>query len=262
MSSREREWSHYLDAFHALRPGITEELLERCSAADGANPYQWLTDGLNRDAQVVDLACGSGPTRPLVGDRWVGIDRSKPELVCARTHGREGLIRGDAIRVSIRDATADAVLCSMALMLIDPCSAALGEINRILTPVGELRILLPATTPLTISDRWNYLTLFAATRSVPRFPPTPLRRKAEQTFGAAGLIIISDQSRRFGCPIRTNADADHFVDSWYRPNLPAGATDRKPRHRRSLSSTTIGVPLRRIIARKSERLERPGRVSR
>ena len=251
MKQREPALAGYIDEFHTQRPGITEDVLARCTDETGANPYAWLTDGLDPDAQILDLACGSGPTHALVTGDWVGLDRSPTELSGALERGRVTLVQADLTDLPIRSDTADTVLCSMALMLIDPCSTVLDEIHRILTPAGELRALLPTTRPMTVSDRWNYLRRIAEARSRPRFPATPLRRDAAHTFAASGLVITSDQTKRFGYPIGTPVDVDHFIESWYRPNRPSRQAD--PRRRRHGSRTTIGVPLRRIIARPTTR---------
>ncbi len=250
MRSRQPAWADFIDWFHTQRPGITEEVLARCTDRNGVSPYGWLADGLDPAAQVIDLACGSGPTHALVTGNWIGVDRSAPELTGALERGRATLVRADVTGLPIRNDSADVVLCSMALMLIDPLSSVLGEIRRILTRAGELRVLLPTTKPLTNADRWNYLRLFVETRSRPRFPSTPLRRHAAHTFGGSGLLITSDQSKRFGYPIDTAVDLDRFIESWYRPGTPPGRADER-RGRHHGSRTTIGVPLRRIIARTS-----------
>ncbi len=251
MSSPHDAWARYLDSFHAHRPGITESVLGRCTDGNGANPYAWLTDGINAGAPVLDIACGSGPTRPCVAGSWLGVDRSTAELRRASQHGRTALVRADATRVPVRDGSVDTVLCSMALMLIDPCSVVLDEINRVLTPSGQLRIMLPTTRPLILTDRWRYLRLVVAARASPRFPRTPLRRHAMETLAAAGFTIASDQSQRFAYPIDTQADVERFVDSWYQPTKPLSATARRRPRDRLFAPRAIGVPLRRIIARKA-----------
>ena len=260
MKPRQPAWADYVDKFHTQLPGITEDVLARCTDETGANPYAWLTDGLDPEAQVLDLACGSGPTRALVAGDWVGVDCSSTELGGALERGRAALVRADATSVPIRDCSVDVVLCSMALMLIDPCSAVLDEIQRIVNPAGELRALLPTTRPMTISDRWNYLRLFAEARSRPRFPATPLRRTAAHTFTASGLVITSDQSKRFGYPIGTRTDVDRFIESWYRPGSQSG--EAEPRRRHFVSRTDIGVPLRRVIARPTTQSNPPGNRTR
>ncbi len=247
MTARQPEWAEYIDTFHTQHPGITEDVLARCTDEHGAGPYAWLTERLDRQAQVVDLACGSGPTRACIDGDWVGVDRSLSELRRGRERGRATFVQGDVTRLPIRDDTASAVVCSMALMLIDPCSAALDEIRRILAPGGELRVLLPTTRPLTIADRWEYLKLYGLVRVRPQFPATPLRRSAAHAFAASGLIIVSDESHRFDYPIGEPADVDRFVASWYRPH--GGRDEVRPWRRRGGALASIGVPLRRIIAR-------------
>jgi len=260
MTSCRPAWSDYIDTFHTHHPGITEDVLARCTDETGASPYAWLADGLEPDSQVLDLACGSGPTRALVAGSWVGVDYSSTELRGALERGRATLVRADVTNLPIRSGIADVVLCSMALMLIDPCSVVLDEIRRILTPAGELRALLPTTRPLTVSDRWNYLGLFTAARSRPRFPATPLRRNAAHTFTASGLVITSDQSQRFSYPIGTRTDVDRIIESWYRPGRRNGKAE--PRRRRYVSPPVIGVPMRRIIARPTTQSSPPGNRTR
>jgi hypothetical protein len=122
------------------------------------------------------------------------------------------------------------------------------------------RALLPTTKPLTVSDRLQYLRLFAAARSRPRFPATPLQRRATHAFDASGLVITSDQTRRFGYSIGTPAGVDRFIESWYRPDqLPDLAECPRRRHG---SLTSIGVPLRRVVAHPTRRSNPNSQTSR
>ncbi|MFD0774715.1 hypothetical protein ACFQZ2_12325, partial [Streptomonospora algeriensis] len=74
----EAEWRGFLAGFHRVRPGVTERLLSR---TDG-EPYAWLTAPLRTTGgPVLDLACGSAPTRAeLPGARWMGLDSAEEEL--------------------------------------------------------------------------------------------------------------------------------------------------------------------------------------
>ena len=68
-------------AFHRDQAGITEDVLA-LAKVDGVTPYQWLCEPL-RDVSslVLDIACGSGPVRRLLGGvDWIGVDRSSDEL--------------------------------------------------------------------------------------------------------------------------------------------------------------------------------------
>lgn len=250
MKPRRVVWDDYVESFHDHRPGITEEILVRCVDATGSTPYQWLIDGIDPAAMVLDVGCGSAPTRPLLGERWVGIDRSSSELWGASRQHRDGLVRGAATKLPIRAGTVDVVIFSMALMLIDPLAEALAEAHRVLALDGELRVLLPTNRPLTLPDRWAYARLSTVARSTPRFPPSPLRRTVD-AFEVAAFEITSDDAQRFICPLDDDEGVRNFVESWY---TPGQSLDRKARHSRMAMRhmpREVGVPLRRIIARRS-----------
>jgi hypothetical protein len=67
------EWSRYLAEFHRDRPGVTEMLLTRAVARGHGTPYSWLVEPLQATSGLIlDLACGSAPTRPLLREhRWL-----------------------------------------------------------------------------------------------------------------------------------------------------------------------------------------------
>jgi SAM-dependent methyltransferase len=245
------DWDTYLDEFHARNPGITEEVLARCTAGQ-ATPYGWLLDGVDPSARIVDLGCGSGPARPTGAHRWVGLDRSVGELRRARETGRSAVVLGDATRLPIADGTVDVVTCSLALMLVRPLDEALAEIHRSLRDGGQLRLLLPTPGPLTAADRVRYLQLFWAARSTTKFPPTSLRKRAGATLERANLRVESDESRRFDHPITGPSDADRFVDSWYLPGTTTARRDAARSRARAMVPVTMGIPLRRVIARRDQ----------
>jgi SAM-dependent methyltransferase len=257
MIRRPIDWDAYLSEFHASFPGITEDVLA-ASVAGQLTPYQWLTHDIAPDASVLDLGCGSGPARPSGIDRWLGLDLSAGELRRAAELGRASLVRGDITRLPVASGSVDLVTSSMAMMLVHPLERALGEITRVLTGNGELRLLLPTPAPLTTADRVAYLRLFWAARSTTKFPTTPLRSAATATLESLGFDVISDERVRFHHPIRTEQDADRFVDSWY---LPATAGHRRGAARgraRAMAPFGIGIPLRRVIARpRAERIGQP-----
>ncbi len=103
------DWARYLDEFHASRPGITEEVLGRARVGP-CDPYRWLVEGIDLGARIFDLGCGSGPSRPHQARRWVGLDRSAGELARAADAGRGPLLRGDAPRLPVADASIDVVV--------------------------------------------------------------------------------------------------------------------------------------------------------
>ena len=95
--------------------------------------------GLGRDAQVVDLAAGTGKlTRLLAGrfDRVVAVepDERMRALLEVEAYG------GTAERMPLPDGSADAVFVGDAFHWFD-ASAALAEIARVLRPRGGLVLL-------------------------------------------------------------------------------------------------------------------------
>lgn len=244
------DWPSYLAAFHATNPGITEDVLGRCSS-DGRSPYAWLTETIDQSASILDLACGSGPAKPDGAQRWIGLDLSTAELDRARRNGNTALVVGNATSLPIPDASIDAVTCSMALMLVQPLDHALTEVRRVLAPGGRLLLLLPARRPLSFADRIAYLRLFWAARSTTKFPPTELRGHAADALVRHGLQVESDETRRFGYSLRTSVEADRFVDSWYLPGVSQARRGAACARARTMSDTTIGIPLRRVIARRA-----------
>jgi SAM-dependent methyltransferase len=251
MTRQPTDWNDYLGRFHARHPGITEDVLAR-SFHGPLTPYRWLAADIDPAARLLDLGCGSAPARPEGAQRWAGLDRSHDELDRAAALDRGPLVRADMTTLPIADASVDVVTCSMAMMLVQPLDAALREVGRVLRPGGELRLLVPTPgpTPLTVNDAVTYLRLFVAARSTTKFPASPLRKSAAETLERHGYSIASDDRRRFEHPVDHPDDAQRFIDSWY---LPTTSESRRmaARHRaQTLAPFRIGIPLRRIIARR------------
>lgn len=242
------DWDDYLRRFHADEAGITEDVLVR-SHDGGDDPYDWLLEGVDPRARCLDLGCGSGPARPPDATRWTGVDRSRGELARAAAADRRSLVLGDATRLPILDRTVEVVTCSLSLMLVRPLPEALREIRRVLSPEGGLHLLLPSSGPVRPRDVVRYLPLFWAARSTTQFPPSALRRAAAETLAGAGLEVVSDENRRFELPLSTSEDADRLVRSWYLPGVGQERRDAACRRARAMVPTTVGIPLRRVVAR-------------
>lgn len=61
----EPDWRRFITAYHQEHAGITEQLF---SLAD-TSPYAWLAEPLRAvEGTVLDLACGSAPTRQELPD--------------------------------------------------------------------------------------------------------------------------------------------------------------------------------------------------
>jgi SAM-dependent methyltransferase len=246
------EWDDYLAAFHTERPGITDDVLAQATSADDRDPYDWLAEGLPHDGLVVDVACGNGPLAARVGHRWIGLDRNPAELRRAAEVAPGHVVLADATSAPLRDGGADAVACSMALMLLDEPGAAVAEMSRLLRSGGLFVALLPATAPLSLRDRARYTRLLAALRHR-RLPfrhhhvlddPRPL-------LTAAGLRVVSDERRRFTHPLASADAADQFIRSLYLPRIEPHRLHAAQRVSRRWIGSSIGIPLRRLVATKS-----------
>jgi demethylmenaquinone methyltransferase/2-methoxy-6-polyprenyl-1,4-benzoquinol methylase len=167
--------------------------------------------GLPRDALVLDIACGTGDLcRELqaAGYRAVGIDRSAGMLTAARTSAP--LVRGDGLRLPVRDGSTDGVVCGFALRnfeslgpFFSACASALRtggrvallEVSQPSNPVMRFghSLYFGRVVPFVgglISDRDAYRYL---PKSVAYLPPEPqlLTMMAEAGFADARQTTLS-----------------------------------------------------------------------
>jgi SAM-dependent methyltransferase len=243
-------WRGYLARFHAERAGITADVLAESCDGD-VTPYDWLLAAVPAAGRVVDLACGDAPLwSALAGRSWVGTDLSPAELALARRRGAVALVRSDATAQPLRAGCASAVVCSMALMVVQPLSDALTEIKRVLVPGGILVALLPASGPLTVSDGLRYGRLLVRLRKTRlaypndnelAIPANPLAR--------AGFMLVSDERRRFRYPVGIPGAGVMFVRSLYLPGAPPRRVRAAARTAERWAGKELGLPLRRIVAR-------------
>jgi demethylmenaquinone methyltransferase/2-methoxy-6-polyprenyl-1,4-benzoquinol methylase len=98
-------------------------------------------------SRVFDLACGTGDLcRELrrSGHRAVGFDFASGMLANARTDAP--LVQADALRLPLRDGSADGVTCGFALRNVVSLEGLFEEIGRVVRPGGAIA-LLDASTP-------------------------------------------------------------------------------------------------------------------
>lgn len=241
-------WGDYLGVFHAERPGITEDILHGCVDDTGANPYDWLAEGVPAGSSVLDLGCGSGPMRTrLTGSSYVGIDRSLAELGVARRRSLP-VAQGDATRLPCAVASFDIVVVSMALMLV-PLAATLAEVHRVLRPGGRLVATTPSTRPIGSSDRLRYARLCLALRHPGlTYPNDDLLAAPEGVFAQAGLTVVADERRSFSNPLPDPASADRLLASLYLPGLDPARLPAGHQVVRGWVGSPIATPIRRLIA--------------
>lgn len=245
----DQRWDDYLASFHRDRAGITEAILRHASADDGTHPYGWLAEALPGDGMVVDVACGSAPLASRATASWTGFDRSPSELDLAVRVAPGRVCLADATSAPVRTGAADAVVCSMALMLVDDPGRALAEMARLLRGGGRLVALLPATAPLTMRDRARYIRLLAALglRRLP-FRHHRLLDDPVPSIVAAGLTVVSADRRRFSYRLTEPADGPRWLRSLYLPGVAAGRWRAAERVTKQWTGSSIGLPLQRVVA--------------
>ena len=252
-------WRRYLGQFHHDRPGITADTLGT-ARSDGLDPYQWALQPLGDPGRLVDIACGNGPIAARTTCAgWVGFDLSGAELRAARAAGARTLVRADATMLPVASASTPAVVCSMAIMIVQPLDALLAEIRRVLTAEGTAVALLPGGRPLTAGDLYRYGRLLAALRRSHLAYPNDWKLARLRTAAArAGLEVVDDQRRRFELPFPHPAAAHRFVASLYLPGAGAQRRRRAALLAGRWAPGAIGVPVRRLVLRP---LPRPGPLS-
>jgi SAM-dependent methyltransferase len=243
-------WDEYVEGFHAARPGITESVLRRARDR-GTDPYGWLAEAVPPRGRVLDLGCGSAPLfRMLAGRSWIGLDTSGAELAAARAAGAGPLLRARASAIPLRDASVDAVTCSMSLMVATPLPQVIAEIARVLRPGGLLAATIPAAGPLRPADRAAVAGLIAPLGRAPAYPAGPGTARIPALLAECGLRVTADSRRRFGCRLRGPADAGRLLSSLYLPGTSAARRRIALGYLRFLVlfRGEMPVPLRRITA--------------
>ncbi len=212
-------------------------------------PYGWVVEAVG-DGPVVDLACGDGPLAlELAARDWVGVDLSHAELAAARRQGASRVALADVAALPVAEGSAGSVVCSMALMLVQPLDRVLSEVARVLRPGGIFVALLPSRQPLRPSDAMRYTRLLIALRR--RRLVYPNDRALDDVgglMGRYGLRLVDDQRRRFGCLITSPEVGVMCVRSLYLPDVEAARLAAGERVGRHWVGKELGLPLRRLVA--------------
>jgi demethylmenaquinone methyltransferase/2-methoxy-6-polyprenyl-1,4-benzoquinol methylase len=111
-------------------------------------------------ATVLDLACGTGDlcdelTR--AGYTPVGVDLSFGMLAAA--HSDAPLVQGDALQLSMPDASVDGATCGFALRNFVALEPFLDSLARVVRPEGRIA-LLEVATPANRILRWGHSIYF------------------------------------------------------------------------------------------------------
>jgi SAM-dependent methyltransferase len=245
-------WSQYLAGYHEDRPGITELLLGQARDRQRGLPYSWLVEPLHgRTDVILDLACGSAPTRESLRDElWLGIDLSAAELALAVAAGRGPVVRARGDQLPLGENTAGAVCAAMCLPVLTPLDAVLAEVRRVLRPGGMLVALVPSRMWFGRGlVGWWRLMRALGIRSQP-WPNPDARDGLPEVLRAYGFVVEDSQRRVFRRGISDPREAALLVNGLY---LPGVAPERIEAARAALTSWArpgrlLAFPLRRVIA--------------
>ncbi|HEY8218351.1 MAG TPA: methyltransferase domain-containing protein [Acidimicrobiia bacterium] len=225
---------------------MTEAVLSRLRHPAGG-VYDWVLEALDQSGRVLDVACGSAPSWSSVGDGWIGIDFSEAELALARRRGARPLVHADATALPVATARFDTVLCLMGLMLFEPLEQAASELGRVIDAGGCLVALVPATRPVRTRDRVRYARLLAALRRRHfAYPEDP--EHIDAVLERRGFDVVNSERRSFRYPIDEPVHARLLIDSLYLPGTSDERVARAQVLTRRWIGTSIGVPLRRLVA--------------
>jgi len=252
MNTTEQSWRTYLAAYHDDRPAITERLLGSATSS----PYEWLVEPLrNQGGPILDLACGSAPTRPLLpGAQWIGLDSSTGELGYAAAAGRTPLVRGSANALPITAGSITAVCAALSLQVLTPLDTVLSEMRRVLRPGGMLMALVPARPGLGPGGllRWNRVLRALGVRRL-EWPNPQATDGLARTLQQHGFRIHSNQRREFTLTIDNAEDLELLLEGLYLPDVPVSQVRSA---KDALSSWVhpgglrLPLPLRRVSAQR------------
>ncbi|NUR27742.1 MAG: class I SAM-dependent methyltransferase [Catenulispora sp.] len=252
------DWPRHVADYHERRPGITEQILSQAVSRRGETPYAWLVDPVPpASVRILDLACGSAPTRALLRrPGWLGLDASIGELDAATAMGRDPLVCARADALPLPDVAVDAVCAAMCLQVLTPLDSVLAEVLRVLRPGGTLVALVPAS--LSPLDVWHHrlsiggwVRVMRALRI--RSEPWPTPQARDDLAGLLrghGFLIDSDRRCVFRREIADAADADLMIDGLYLPGVESNAIARAKRVLAGWArpGRWLPLPLRRVVA--------------
>lgn len=242
-------WRRYLAEFHDQRPAVTEHLLERADRS----PYRWLAEPLQAvEGPILDLACGSAPTRKeLRTSGWLGLDSAPSELAAAAKAGRGPLVLARADALPLEDASVDAVCAAMCLPVVTPLDDVLTELGRVMRPGARVAALVPSRLGASPGAWLGWLRVLRAlgVRDQP-WPNPQARDGLAHLLRAHGMDVIADDRRVFTLDLSTPDSVELLVDALYLPGIDPQRVAHAKRvlAPRARPGRSLPLPLRRVVA--------------
>jgi demethylmenaquinone methyltransferase/2-methoxy-6-polyprenyl-1,4-benzoquinol methylase len=159
---------------------------------------------LSPDAQVLDVACGTGDLSIALfenlGARVIGVDFCRPMLErAARKQPRIFFVEGDALQLPFGDAAFDAVTIGFGLRNLSSVERGLSELRRVLKPNGWAAILefskpvVPGFRSLAAAYCTRVLPriggMLSGSRSAYEYLPDSVSRFPDQETLSAMMIV-------------------------------------------------------------------------
>jgi arsenite methyltransferase len=156
--------------------------------------------GLRPGQRVVDVASGPGATARLLAAEYgasvdgvefgeASVERARAAAAAAGMSGRVRFHQGDAERLPLPDAFADAVVCECALCTFPGKDAAAAEFARVLRPGGRVGItdvtVAAAGLPAELTTMTAWVACIAGARPAEDYAAI---------LGAAGLRVVSTEA--------------------------------------------------------------------
>ncbi len=234
----------FLQKVHSQDPGSFPNM----TTSLGVSSYQLLAQAVaSAQAQtdpvtILDLACGDGELLPVLlaefGDRCqiVAADMSEHQLEVAKARFSRPNItfqREMAQQLSVPDASVDAVLCHMGLMLMRPVEPVLAEVARVLKPGGIFSaIVARAGQPKGIDEAYVNIAQPLIEQEMPELLENGLGDK--RVLSERGIVELVTSNGSFQLPLTledfyvemmvTCEEYLHFISEnyfWYILSAPA-----------------------------------------
>jgi ubiquinone/menaquinone biosynthesis C-methylase UbiE len=177
-------------------PGIYDALLSLFEWLGFHTWRGWVAGGAR--GRSLDLGCGTGRNLPLFprGTLAVGIDPNARYVAKARRRAPGALfVLARAEALPFRDGTFDTVVSGLAFCTVGDPAASFGEIRRVLTAGGSLRMLEHVRSRNRLLARLQDLAQPAWTRVAGGCHPN---RDTERAAQDAGFVIEEDGRRARG----------------------------------------------------------------